>query len=192
MAKEKFATTMPPPALWGLGKKLFETNHTELQHAPDQMKHAAAVDQNRSKKGSPHKFMRTQKLHLKEPTPHHTKPKKKGDGKKVTRVSPSNKRKTPSKMPGKGTDFDADEVGDGEDDQEGPDDLTTYRQESASKLTGTIFSSSLEKQGSLTQTQKYEHTAMTANEDNQEDEDKSNTSGRYKPLLSFPGTITQQ
>ena len=50
----------------------------------------------------------------------------------------------------------------------GGDDLVPYKQESLAKLTGTIFSTSLEKQGSFTQ------TAMTANDDNQEEDNKSN------------------
>ena len=53
MAKEKFAPSMSPPALWGLSKKLFEANHAELQHPPEHGKHAAAVDRGRSGKGSP-------------------------------------------------------------------------------------------------------------------------------------------
>ena len=95
-------------------------------------------------------------------------------------------------MPRKEINWDLHDDGDGEDGSEGTDDLTTSKQDSASKLAGTVFSSSPEKQASLAQTQKYEHTAMTAHGDNQEEDDKSNASGRYKPLLSFPGTITQQ
>ena len=42
----------------------------------------------------------------------------------------------------------------------GGEEMEAYKQESLGKLTGTIFSTSVEKQGSFTQ------TAMTANEDN--------------------------
>ena len=110
------------------------------------MRHAAAVDQKSSKKSSPHKFMRTQKLHLKEPTPHIAKQKKKGDGKKGTRASPSSKRKTPSKTPVR----EQLNVGMNEIDAVHGN-SAAYNRESASKMTGTIFSSSVEKQGPQTQ-----------------------------------------
>ena len=76
------------------------------------MKHAAAaVDQKGDKKSSPYKLVRSQKLHLKELTPPYAKQKKKGEaGKKITRISPTNKRKTPSKLPRKEINFEMNEV----------------------------------------------------------------------------------
>ena len=74
--------------------------------------------------------------------------------KKIMRISPTNKRKTPSKMPKKEINFEMDrilnQIEDREKSKESPDELATYKQESLTKLTGTIFSSSIEKSGSFT------------------------------------------
>ena len=116
--RAKFSTALSPP-LWKPDKKLFESNNTDRHHPSEQMKHAAAVEHKNDKKGSPYKLVRSQKLHLKELTPQLPKQKKKGEaGKKVSRVSPTNKRKTPSKVPKKEINFEMNEIGESQKNKE--------------------------------------------------------------------------